>query len=108
MVAGITSGCRGIQVMPMPKPPLVRLADLTARHIWDVWNKAQTALGLLDEEAFTPHGLRHEFCSRLGDRGVAAQAIQKLAGHANLSTSQRYIHLSPVSLESAIRALEPL
>jgi hypothetical protein len=38
-------------------------------------------------------------------RGVPAQAIQKLAGHANLTTS-RYINLAQVALESAIKTLE--
>ena len=40
-------------------------------------------------------------------RGMPAQAIQKLAGHANLTTSQRYINLAQVALKSdAIKTLE--
>jgi integrase len=52
------------------------------------------------------HILRHTFCSRLAMRGATAKAIQELAGHANLSTTQRYMHLSPAAKESAIRLLE--
>jgi integrase len=53
-----------------------------------------------------PHTLRHTFCSHLAMRGVPARAIQELAGHVNLTTTQRYMHLSPAALDLAIRALE--
>jgi integrase len=41
------------------------------------------------------HVLRHTFCSHLTMRGAPARAIQELAGHADLRTTQRYMHLSP-------------
>jgi hypothetical protein len=40
-------------------------------------------------------------------RGAPARAIQELAGHVDLSTTQRYMHLTPTALENAIRLLEP-
>lgn len=52
------------------------------------------------------HVLRHTFCSHLAMRGAPARAIQELAGHKDLSTTQRYMHLSPAAIEAAIRLLD--
>ncbi len=52
------------------------------------------------------HVLRHTFCSHLSMRGAPVRAIQELAGHSNLSTTQRYMHLSPAALKDAIALLE--
>ena len=52
------------------------------------------------------HILRHTFCSHLAMRGAPARAIQELAGHQDLQTTQRYMHLSPAALDAAIRLLE--
>jgi site-specific recombinase XerD len=52
------------------------------------------------------HILRHTFCSHLAMRGATAKAIQELAGHEDLKTTQRYMHISPVAIEDAIRLLD--
>jgi len=39
-------------------------------------------------------------------RGAPAKAIQELAGHQKISTTQRYMHLSPAALDAAIRLLD--
>ena len=52
------------------------------------------------------HILRHTFCSHLAMRGAPARAIQELAGHQDLATTQRYMHLSPAAIEGAIRLLD--
>jgi hypothetical protein len=39
-------------------------------------------------------------------KGAPARAIQEPAGHADLSTMQRYMHLSPAATEDAIRLLD--
>lgn len=52
------------------------------------------------------HILRHTFCSHLAMRGAPVKAIQELAGHTELTTTMRYMHLSPAARESAIKLLE--
>lgn len=52
------------------------------------------------------HILRHTFCSHLAMRGAPARAIQELAGHQDLGTTQRSMQLSPAALDAAIRLLE--
>jgi site-specific recombinase XerD len=51
------------------------------------------------------HTLRHTFCSHLAMRGAPAEAIQELAGHSDLSTTLRYMHLSPAARQGAIELL---
>lgn len=50
--------------------------------------------------------LRMAGLSHLAMRGAPASAIQRLAGHSSLVVTERYMHLSPAALESAIRLLE--
>jgi integrase len=53
-----------------------------------------------------PHILRHTFCSHLAMKGAPARAIQDLAGHRDLTTTQKYMHLSPNAVADAIRLLD--
>ena len=65
--------------------------------------RAQRRAGL--EATGNVHILRHTFCSHLAMRGAAPKAIQDLAGHQHLSTTMRYMHLSPSERERAIGLL---
>jgi integrase len=69
----------------------------------DWMERAQRRAGL--EATGNVHILRHTFCSHLAMRGAPAKAIQELAGHQHLSTTMRYMHLSPSVRERAIDLL---
>ncbi len=58
------------------------------------------------EEDGKIHILRHTFCSHLAMRGATVKSIQELAGHASITTTQRYMHLSPSAKSSAIALLD--
>lgn len=73
-------------------------------HVLRDWvARAQRRAGL--EATGNVHILRHTFCSHLAMKGAPAKAIQELAGHAHLSTTLRYMHLSPSVRERAIDLL---
>jgi integrase len=52
------------------------------------------------------HSTRHTFCTRLGESGVDAFTIQKLAGHASITISQRYVHSSREVMIKAIKLMD--
>lgn len=65
---------------------------------------AREKAGLPD--GFVFHSFRHTFCTRFADATGDAVRLMKLAGHANLATSQKYIHASAISTENAMQAFE--
>jgi integrase len=53
-----------------------------------------------------PYDLRHTFCPRLLQKGVAPAVVQRIMGHSNLEQTLHYFHITPEALESARAALE--
>ncbi len=51
------------------------------------------------------HSLRHTFAANMVSVGVPLLSVQQLCGHANISTTERYAHLSPAALRSAVSVL---
>jgi integrase len=46
------------------------------------------------------HALRHTFASHLAMRGISLRVVQELLGHANITMTERYSHLTPTTLGS--------
>lgn len=74
----------------------------TGESKWPLYNAADGA----NIRRIGWHVLRHTFCSHLAMLGVAPQVIQKLAGHATLAMTERYMHLSPNVTAEAVKLLD--
>ncbi len=62
-------------------------------------------LGL--EDRVTPHTLRHSFATHMLNGGAGLREVQRLLGHANISTTQVYTHLSREHLRAVYDEAHP-
>ena len=61
----------------------------------------------LSLSSYGPHTLRHSFATHLLNKGVGISAIQSLLGHAKLSSTQIYTHVSLEKLQNTINKAHP-
>ncbi len=65
---------------------------LTRQGLWLIIKHYVEAVGISSQ--VTPHTLRHSFAAHKLSQGKSLQDIQKLLGHANISTTQVYAHIN--------------
>jgi integrase len=77
--------------------------EMTPKALRGIMARVETLAGL--PAAGHLHVLRHTFCSHLAMAGVPAMTIKDLARHSSLSTTLRYMHLSPSAKDDGIAML---
>lgn len=78
---------------------------ITTQAIADVVDKYWKKSGL--PVHVTPHKLRHSFATHLLNNGADLRSVQELLGHASLSTTQIYTHVSTQRMKEVYEAAHP-
>jgi integrase/recombinase XerD len=78
---------------------------LTSNGLWGLVRRHAVAAGV--EHVLTPHVLRHSFATHLLERGVDLRSLQAMLGHADISTTQIYTHITSERLRRIYDKFHP-
>jgi site-specific recombinase XerD len=73
---------------------------------WGVYQAFKKACKKAGYPDYRFHDLRHDFCSKLVQAGVDIYTVKELAGHKDVTTTQRYAHLNPERLKQGVSVLD--
>jgi len=85
------------------KMKLARPFPLSIHSVEWAWKQVRKKLGLSDEKDFVMHSLRHTYITRLLNKKVGIEVVQKIAGHKDIRITQRYNHPTKDDIRNAIK-----
>jgi integrase/recombinase XerD len=83
----------------------LRGGRLSSMGLWTIVRRHAVTAGV--QRVLTPHVLRHSFASHLLERGADLRSLQAMLGHADISTTQIYTHITRERLRKVYDRFHP-